>query len=193
MASELPEPKGSRKGDGGPLSLKRSAFQSPPMVPHPRRATDYFLQAAKGIDELSRTDPDAARDRWWALKNSAATDGSGADPPDIFDAGQIAVSINYPVLALVRLHIVLSIRESYDYGQTRPELRDALPPSLGSYERSFLSRFGEVLGRGPYNYGTKKRVRYAVTYAELLHMAGVPGLELVEKLDKPLLHRLEAL
>jgi len=154
---------------------------------------DYFRQAANAIDVLSRTDRAAARVRWHALKESATTDSSGTDPPDIFDAGQIAAGINYPVVTLVKLSIVLSIRQSYDFAQTRRELEGALPPTPASYERTFLVRFRRVLSRAPHNYGTNERKRYAVTYAELLHIAGVPGVELVRELDKRLLDRLEAL
>jgi hypothetical protein len=154
---------------------------------------DFFCQVANNIDALSRTEPAAARARWGALKESAETDDSGGWPPDLFDAGAIATNINHPVVALVNLNIVLSIKQSYDYAQAREELKFALPPTLSAYERTFMKRFRAALGRDPYNFGSDRRKRHAVTYAELLHMYGVPGLVLVEELDRALRARLEAL
>jgi hypothetical protein len=108
-------------------------------------------------------------------------------------AEAIARDINYPVGALVNLKILLSIRQSYDYAQARPELNAALPPSLSAYERSFQKRFKEKLGREPHNYESIKWKRYALTYAELLHMFDAVGLELAGELDGELSNRLEAL
>ena len=184
MANNPSKSRKPGKGTGGVRSSKRSVAFS---------RSDSFQQAASALGVLSRTDPGTARVRWQALKESAETDTSGDVPPDIYNAGQIATGINYSVVTLVNLNIVLSIRQSYDYGQTRPELQGALPPTLAAYERTFQDRFRQVMGRGPHNYGTKDRKRYAVTYAELLHMAGVPGIELAKELDEALLNRLEAL
>jgi hypothetical protein len=154
---------------------------------------DYFCKAAWEIDELSVTDRRTAKARWKALQESATADESGAEPPILLDAAQIAVSINHSVITLLQFSLCLSIKASYLYLNTRKELQMALPPTLSAYERTFLNRFRSKLGREPHNFGSKERPRYAITYAELLHMQGVPGIDLVAGLDKALAKRLEAL
>ncbi len=188
MASQSPQVKTPKTGD----SLSVEGETSPvPRGPN-NTGNDFFCEAADAIDVLGRTDRPIARPRWKALKESAETDDSVGGPSELLTAEAIAKDMNHPVAALVKLKILLSIRQSYDYAKQRPELNAALPPSLSAYERSFQKRFKEKLGRQPHNYGSKKRKRYALTYAELLHMFDAVGLELAGELDGELSNRLEA-
>jgi hypothetical protein len=192
MTKKMRMPKKAGKG-GDHAKSPKSVSRSIPDTTPPCRDDDFFCKAAIEIDVLSCTELATARVRWKALKESAETDGSGGNPPDLLDAGAIAAASNHPVAALVKLNILLSVRNSFDYVHARQELNAALPPSRSTYERTFLKRFRKRLGRDPYNFGSDERKRYAVTYAELLHMREAPGIELVEELDGALRNRLETL
>lgn len=174
-----------------PKSGKKKASTKKPSTEN--RGGDYFREAAEAIDKLRLTDVNLAKKRWKALKDSAASDTSGEGLPEIYDAGQIATSINHGIKTLTEQKIVLTSRQAFDYGQWRSEIRSELPPAFPTFGRSLKVKFHEIIGRLSHNFGTKKRPRYAITYAELLHLTKVPGINLVEELDQKLLARLEAL
>jgi hypothetical protein len=191
-----PEDDNRRRRAGAALPSKAASLDPPKeqqwVLPSDCKVDDLFCYAAQNIATLSMRDPDTARDRWLALKESAKTDTDGSLPPEIYDAAQIAAHINHWVLTLIKHRIVLSIRDSHDYLKTLPGLDGALP-TRASYERTFLGNFYAVHQRAPHNYGSTARPRYAVTYAELLHMHGIPGLNLVSRLKPALTQKLEAL
>jgi hypothetical protein len=158
-----------------------------------KQDSDYFREAAGAIDKLDSSDANLAKKRWKALKDSAETDASGKEPPEVYDAGQITTGINHGIKTLIDSHIVLSTKQAFDYGQGRSEIQKELPPTYQAFSRSMKERFQQIFERLPYNFGTAKKPRYAITYAELLHLTKVPGINLVEELDQNLVARLEAL
>lgn len=165
-----------------------------PLVASSCATGDYFCEAAYEIGELPETDSDLARDLWGALKESAQTDVEESSPLNIFTPSTIATNIEHTIEALRKKKVLLTIEQSYTFlGTISHLIGDFLPPSLGAFKRTFKKRFVDAIGRPPHNHGSEKRPRYAVTYAELLHMHKLPSLQLVQKLNKKLRDRLEEL
>ena len=177
---------------------KKKSLPNRTVIPNPQPVRtcieyDHFCLSANQIDELGKSDPSTARSRWNALKESAETDDSGSNPPTLLDAAKIAFDIKHPVVVLLKAKIFLSVKECHEFGRTMPELKDALPLTLEAYQRTFKDRFHRVHNRYPHSCGTKKRNRFAITYAEFLHLEGAPGIDLIGELEIELTERLEAL
>jgi hypothetical protein len=156
---------------------------------------DFFRRAVDEILELGQKDLRLARRLWSALQDSATTDVEPTDDsfPLILEADKIGKSINFPIKGLIDLNILLTINTAWEYSQSRKDLQAVIPKALDSFRRQFKNLSLKILGRTPHNYGSRSQSRYAITYAELLHIAGLPGIDLVDELSVAAIENLKAL
>jgi hypothetical protein len=169
------------RGDGGgaeqtplPSSLNR--------VDHFRVAFDLILSGHR-----SSTTPQQEKhfaSRWESLQLSARTDpevDSGAVPKVATGLRVAAAWNNGHTAALHAEHILLAISQAHEFLSTRPELGTSLP-NPAAFRRNYLRRFRRVFRRSPTNVGSEEKPRYLLTYAEILYVENLLGVDLVAEL-----------